>query len=115
TPAPLPELVAKHLGNSGVAHPVTAVLLNFRAWDTLLELVVVLLAVLGVRQLQLASVKPAKPWPLLLAWGRWLAPLAVLLGGYLLWRGASAPGGAFQAGALWAAAAVMLRLNGLLP
>jgi multisubunit Na+/H+ antiporter MnhB subunit len=34
--------------HSGVAHPVTAVLLNFRAYDTLLEVAVLLLAVLVV-------------------------------------------------------------------
>ena len=34
--------------DSGVSHPVTAVLLNFRAYDTLLELAVVLSAVLGI-------------------------------------------------------------------
>ena len=35
------------MAQSGVDHPVTAVLLNFRAWDTLLELAVLLLALLG--------------------------------------------------------------------
>lgn len=114
-PVTLPALVDEHLLASGVSHPVTAVLLNFRSWDTLLELMVVLFALLGVRQLQLASHRPAAPWPLLLAWSRWLAPVAFVLGCYLLWRGAASPGGAFQAGALWASALVMLRLNGLLP
>ena len=114
-PVTLPALVDEHLSASGVSHPVTAVLLNFRGWDTLLELMVVLFALLGVRQLQLASHPPAAPWPLLLAWSRWLAPVAFVLGCYLLWRGAASPGGAFQAGALWASALVMLRLNGLLP
>jgi len=44
-----------------------------------------------------------------------LAPLLVLAAGYILWRGASAPGGAFQAGALLASGVVLLRLSGLLP
>ncbi len=112
--------------DSGVGHPVTAVLLNFRAWDTLLELLVLLLALSGLRQLYPSSqsaqkksdgplVRGPEPWPLLLAWSRFLAPLLIVMGGYLLWRGADAPGGAFQAGALLAAAAVVLRLAGLLP
>jgi len=135
------ELVYGAMTDSGVGHPVTAVLLNFRAWDTLLELLVLLLALSGLRQLyphnQYPDQQPpdkrypheqtplaktyetlnrvAQPWPLLLAWSRFLAPLLVLTGGYLLWRGANAPGGAFQAGALLAAAAVVLRLSGLLP
>jgi multisubunit Na+/H+ antiporter MnhB subunit len=42
----LPAQVAAHLGQSGVEHPVTAVLLNFRGYDTLLEVAVLLLALL---------------------------------------------------------------------
>ena len=112
---PLPDMVTEQLDASGVSHPVTAVLLNFRAWDTLLELVVLLLAVLGVRQLQPTSGRPPELWSLLRAWSRILAPLSIILAGYLLWRGSHAPGGAFQAGALLAAGIVVLRLAGLLP
>lgn len=114
-PVLLPGLAEHHLQDTGVAHPVTAVLLNYRAWDTLLELVVLLLALLGVRQLRPPGQVPPAPWPLLLAWTRVLAPLTVLVGGYLLWRGAFAPGGAFQAGSVLAAGAVALRLCQLLP
>lgn len=114
-PLTLPDKVAEQLDASGVSHPVTAVLLNFRAWDTLLELVVLLLAVLGVRQLQPTSGRPPELWALLRAWSRILAPLSIILAGYLLWRGSHAPGGAFQAGALLAAGIVVLRLAGLLP
>ncbi|WP_111642311.1 hydrogenase subunit MbhD domain-containing protein [Marinimicrobium alkaliphilum] len=115
TTQPLPAQVMTELEASGVSHPVTAVLLNFRAWDTLLELLVVLFAFLGLRQLRLAPLAHTEPWPLLAAWGRLLAPLALVIGGYLLWRGTSAPGGAFQGGALLAAGLVVLRLNGVLP
>mgnify|MGYP000656342784 FL=1 len=111
----LPALIDRHLDETGVSHPVTAVLLNYRAWDTLLELAVLLLALLGARQLGPRSLALAEPWPLLRAWARVLAPLLVLAAGYILWRGASAPGGAFQAGALLASGVVLLRLSGLLP
>ncbi|WLD57646.1 Na(+)/H(+) antiporter subunit B [Salinispirillum sp. LH 10-3-1] len=111
----LMDAVTQNMADAGVGHPVTAVLLNFRAWDTLLELVVLLLALLGVRQLATKPLVIAAPWALLEAWSRILAPLAVLVGGYLLWRGSNYPGGAFQSGALLAAAAVVLRLNHLLP
>lgn len=114
-PLILPDQVAEQLDASGVSHPVTAVLLNFRAWDTLLELVVLLLAVLGVRQLQPSTSRSPGAWVLLQAWSRILAPLSIMLAGYLLWRGSHAPGGAFQAGALLAAGIVVLRLAGLLP
>ncbi len=111
----LPDLVTDQLEQSGVGHPVTAVLLNFRAWDTLLELLVLALALLGLRQLRFQRLVFPEPWALLQAWTRFLAPLSVLLGGYLLWRGSDFPGGAFQAGALFAAGAVVLRLNHWLP
>ncbi|MFC3607513.1 Na(+)/H(+) antiporter subunit B [Stutzerimonas tarimensis] len=113
--SPLPAAVQEALPASGVEHPVTAVLLNYRAWDTLLELGVLLLALLGARQLGTGELDTEKPWPLLQAWSRSLAPLLVLAGGYLLWRGSSSPGGAFQAGSLLAAGVVLLRLSGLLP
>ena len=37
--------VAANMGESGVSHPVTAVLLNYRGYDTLLEIAVLLLFV----------------------------------------------------------------------
>lgn len=111
-PARLAAEVSARLDDSGVSNPVTAVLLNFRAYDTLLELAVLLAAVLGI-----LAVGPARPsyrpaGPLFGALVGWLVPLLIITGGYLLWVGAHAPGGAFQAGALLAAAAVLLRLGG---
>jgi multisubunit Na+/H+ antiporter MnhB subunit len=111
-PVRLAEDVRAQLEYSGVSNPVTAVLLNFRAYDTLLELAVLLAAVLGI-----IAVGPARPvyqpaGPLFGTLMSWLVPLLIVTGGYLLWVGAHAPGGAFQAGALLAAAAVLLRLGG---
>ena len=111
----LPDEIDRVLPSTGVSHPVTAVLLNLRAWDTLLELAVLLLALIGARQLGPQRLDLAEPWPLLRAWARVLAPLLVLTAGYVLWRGAHSPGGAFQAGALLAAGVVLLRLSALLP
>ncbi len=113
----LPALVAENLAQSGVEHPVTAVLLNFRGWDTLLEVAVLLLALLTL--LTLGGGKAPAPAaavdPLLQGLARRMLPLIVLTAGYLLWAGAHRPGGAFQAGAVLAAGAVFLQLAGLLP
>ncbi|MEE4263175.1 MAG: hydrogen gas-evolving membrane-bound hydrogenase subunit E [Desulfobacteraceae bacterium] len=103
------NLVAAHLSISGVENPVTAVLLNFRGYDTLLEIGVLLLAAVGVLSLAPTSVLPAETAPtqiqiLLLR----LLPFIVIVGGYLLWIGKYAPGGAFQAGAVLAAGGVLL-------
>ena len=121
-PAPsgqLPALVAAHLHESGVEHPVTAVLLNFRGYDTLLEIGVLLLAVLGVLAVRQAADSAAQTTPpagaVLAALTQLVVPLMVLVAGYLLWAGAYQPGGAFQAGAVLAAAGVLLRLSGRLP
>lgn len=120
-PPPRSELrvqLAAHLHESGVAHPVTAVLLNFRGYDTLLEVAVLLLALLGMLATRHAGAvheAVSRPDPLLSALTRVLTPLLVLLAAYLLWAGAHQPGGAFQAGAVLAAAGVLLRLAGMLP
>lgn len=115
-PGPLPGLVGTHLIASGVEHPVTAVLLNVRAWDTWLELLVVLVAVMGMRPFTVGTTNLySEPWRVLTAWTRLLAPLVVVVGGYMLWRGATGPGGAFQSGALLAAGAVVLRYSRVSP
>ncbi|MEW6293060.1 MAG: MnhB domain-containing protein [Pseudomonadota bacterium] len=117
-PAPavdLPAAVGAKMAESGVAHPVTAVLLNFRGYDTLLEIGVLLLAlivVLAVAAREEAK-QPAVADPVLQTLARIAAPLMLLAAVYLLWAGAFRPGGAFQAGAVLAAAAVLLHLAGL--
>ncbi len=108
----LPQAVSANLATSGVSNPVTAVLLNFRAYDTLLELAVLLTAVLGIFALGRARPGYQYAGSVFDGLARWLVPLLVLTAGYLLWVGAHAPGGAFQAGATLAAAGVVLRLAG---
>ena len=108
----LAQAVSENLATTGVSNPVTAVLLNFRAYDTLLELAVLLTAVLGI-----FALGPARPGyraagPVFGGLVRWLVPVLILTAAYLLWVGAHAPGGAFQAGATLAAAGVVLRLAG---
>jgi multisubunit Na+/H+ antiporter MnhB subunit len=115
-PASLGPLVASALPESGVTQPVTAVLLNFRGYDTWLELGVLLLAVLALLALRgtahLQDAPPPASDPLLGGLAAVLVPLMVLSGGYLLWLGTHAAGGAFQSGALLAGAGVLLRLSG---
>ncbi len=105
--------VAAQLDNSGVGHPVTAVLLNFRGYDTLLEMAVLLLTLMGVWSVDaVPQQEEAAPGQVLDSLARVLAPLLILVSAYLLWVGARAPGGAFQAGAVLGAAAVLLVLSG---
>jgi len=112
----LSQAVNLHLEQSGVTNPVTAVLLNFRGYDTLLEMVVLLLALLGVWALGgAAQFHEHAPGPVLDTLARLLAPLLILVAAYLLWVGAHAPGGAFQAGSVLGAAGVLLLLSGWRP
>lgn len=109
--AELAGLVASHLPQSGVSHPVTAVLLNFRAYDTLLEVLVMILAPLVALALpQDAPAPDDEPDLVLDALLRVILPAAVLMAVFLLLVGSSRSGGAFHAAAVLAGGAVLLRL-----
>jgi multisubunit Na+/H+ antiporter MnhB subunit len=116
-PAGLTGLALEKLSGSGVTNPVTAVLLNYRGYDTLLEIAVLLLAILGVWSVRRGPwpVSDLRGRPLLLSFLRISLPVLVLAAGYLLWIGSSAPGGAFQGGALLGGGIVLLSLGGVLP
>lgn len=105
--------VSASLHLSGVEAEVTAVLLNFRGYDTMLELSVLLAALLGVWHLGVFHLpqRSDERDPVLASLVRWLAPLMVLVTGYVLWQGGHAAGGAFQAGALLAGAGVLMLIT----
>ncbi|EXJ10108.1 MnhB domain-containing protein [Nitrincola nitratireducens] len=109
--------VSENLTNSGVTHPITAILLNFRSYDTLLEVAVLVLAALVAVTLRQSDEHPVVneylPNPLLHACLKLFFPMIFLVSMYLLWAGAAQPGGAFQAGAVLAAAFVLFYLVGL--
>lgn len=112
----LGEAVAAKLAVSGADNPVTAVLLNFRGYDTLLEIAVLTAALVGVWALGPAPrIRETEPSPVLLGLNSLLIPLAFVVGAYLLWVGKAEPGGAFQAGAVLAAAGVLYILSGRRP
>lgn len=109
----LAEYVDAAMSETGVTHPVTAVLLDFRGYDTLLEMAVLLLALAGVWSLAEGSpFVDRQPGTMLDRLSRLYAPLMLMVAGYLLWAGSASPGGAFQAGAVLGAAGVVLTLSG---
>ncbi|MBW6398191.1 DUF4040 domain-containing protein [Roseomonas sp. HJA6] len=125
-PDPTPSLapqVAANLATTDLGNPVTAVLMSFRALDTLLESAVVLLAVVcvwaltpeggwgGVAGLRQPVVRDG---PLALL-ARVLPPLGIVIAIHILWVGADAPGGKFQAAAVLAAMWLMPWMAGLAP
>src|SRR6516165_3504160 len=105
-PAAAANAVATGLGN-----PVTNVLMAFRATDTLLEKVVLLLALVGVWSLapdRLWGGYPgarhqADPLGTLAFLARLLPPVGIVVGIYVVWAGANYPGGAFPGGTILAA------------
>lgn len=104
------------LAESGVSNEVTAVLLNFRGYDTLLEAAVLILALIGVMALAAGEAAPEIAEvrdPALSGLAELILPIMVLASGYLLYAGSYAPGGAFQAGAVLAAAILLARLSGI--
>lgn len=105
------------LPHTGVENPVTAVLLSFRAYDTLLEVVVLLAALLAARaaptEVLHRDTRPISP--VLRTFTRILVPLVILVSVYTLWIGTKAPGGAFQSAAILAAAGVLMIVCGARP
>jgi len=113
---PTATAVEEALPAAGASHPVTAVLLDLRAYDTWLEVCVVLAACVGAlaaRGRADAADRTPPPADPMLAWMTALvAPAGLVAGGALLWLGTGAPGGAFQAGSVLGATMLLLWLAG---
>jgi multisubunit Na+/H+ antiporter MnhB subunit len=123
-PQPAPTLApaaAEHIATTGLGNPITAVLLAYRAIDTLLEAVVVVFALIGVWSLAPDRVWGGRPGPQYLPdpggsvafAARVLMPLGMVMAAYLLWVGADAPGGKFQAATILAAMGQLAIMAGL--
>lgn len=112
--SPLADEALARVVDSGVDHPITAVLLNYRSYDTLLEIAVLAAAAVGVASLARRRVPaPSAPSTAVRVLAIVLLPVLALLSTWLLVAGTSRPGGAFQAGALLGAALVVAHLAGV--
>lgn len=119
-----PSLAAdamRALPETGLGNPVAGVLFVFRAFDTMLEKVVLLLALLGVWSLardrdwgNAPVLKPlAQKQGVLPLLARTLPPIGITYGIYMTWAGADVPGGAFQGGTVLAAMWILVVIAGL--
>jgi uncharacterized MnhB-related membrane protein len=112
---------AAALPATGLGNPVTAVLIAYRATDTLLEKVVLVLALLGIWSLAADGAwggrpgrkQRADPDGGLAYFARRLVPVGVLVGLYVFWVGANHPGGAFQGATILAAMWLLAMMAGL--
>jgi multisubunit Na+/H+ antiporter MnhB subunit len=121
-PAPTlaPEAVA-NIGPLGVGNPITAVLLAYRAMDTLLEAIVLLFVLIGVWSLAPDRAWGGRPGPrynadpdgILAFIARVLPPIGIVVGIYIFWVGADHPGGKFQGATILAAMWLLTLMAGL--
>ena len=111
-PSLAPEAAAAADGaGAGLGNPITAVLMSYRSLDTMLEKIVLILAVIGVWSVGADEAWGRAPAPLrqqkayapMVFLAQMLAPVGALIAIHIFWTGANAPGGAFQGGALLAA------------
>jgi multisubunit Na+/H+ antiporter MnhB subunit len=123
-PDPAPTLALEAVANmasTGVGNPITAVLMAYRAMDTLLEATVLLLALIGVWSLAPDRVWGGRPGPrynadpdgILAFIARVLPPIGIIVGVYIFWVGADHPGGKFQGATIIAAMWLLTLLAGL--
>jgi multisubunit Na+/H+ antiporter MnhB subunit len=121
-PAPTlaPEVVAR-MAVTEVGNPITAVLLGFRAMDTLLEAIVLLFALIGVWSMapdgswggRPGLPQSADPDGILAYMARVLPPVGIVAGTYIFWVGADHPGGKFQGATIMAAMWLLVMMAGL--
>jgi multisubunit Na+/H+ antiporter MnhB subunit len=123
-PDPPPTLapqVRDNLAAAGVGNPITGVLLAFRALDTLLEAIVLVIGLIGVW-----SLAPDRFWGgrpglrygtdpdgILAHFARLLPPLGIVFAVYIFWAGADHPGGKFQSATILAAMWMLVLMAGL--
>ena len=123
-PDPAPTLavqVSQHLASTGVGNPITGVLLAFRALDTLLEAIVLVIALIGVWSLAPDTFWGGRPGPrheadpdgILAYFARLLPPLGIVFAVYIFWAGADHPGGKFQSATILAAMWMLVLMAGL--
>ncbi|MCW4353967.1 DUF4040 domain-containing protein [Hoyosella sp. YIM 151337] len=114
---PLQFQAGEALSDAVVEHPITAVLLDFRAYDTLLEIAVLAAAVVAALSLLTDSTLRSVEWtretsPVVIGFAKVVAPIVVMLAGWILVAGSTQPGGAFQAGAVLTGGLLLLYLSG---
>jgi multisubunit Na+/H+ antiporter MnhB subunit len=123
-PEPAPSLaprVAENMDATGVGNPITGVLLAFRALDTMLEAIVLVIALIAVWSLSPEGCwggRPglrhhADPDGVLAYLARLLPPIGIIVGVYLFWAGADHPGGKFQSATILAAMWMLVQMAGL--
>ena len=121
-PPTLAPAAKSSLSATGLGNPVAAVLIAYRAIDTLLESVALILALVGVWSLsqdKLWGGRPGRKAHLetggaLTLLAQFLLPVGIVIGLHVFWIGSQAPGGEFQGSAILAAMWILAMMAGLI-
>jgi multicomponent Na+:H+ antiporter subunit B len=119
-----PRYIERAQDEAGATNMVTAVLADYRAYDTLGEVLVIFTAglacllVLGAFTVPGATAEPEDDDEMAYSFGsdvidatsRLLTPFIALFATYVVIHGHTSPGGGFQGGAIFAAALILVRL-----
>jgi len=105
----------KGIEQTGAVNIVTSVVLNYRGFDTLGEVIVLFIAALGLGMVTLTFKREKRkisPPSLILSVGsRFLFPFILLFGAYIFLHGHLSPGGGFQGGAIVASGFLLIYLS----
>jgi len=120
-PPTLAQEAAANMDTIAVGNPITAVLMAYRAMDTMLEAIVLLLGLIAVWSLAPDRAWGGRPGPgynadpdgVLAFIARVLPPIGIIVGIYIFWVGADAPGGKFQGATIVAAMWLLTMMAGL--
>jgi len=98
---------------TGPANLVTSIVLDYRAFDTLGEVTVLFISILGVALIMtgLPALPVKKESLIQLAGARFLTPVIMLVGIYIFMHGHLTPGGGFPGGAVIATAFLLLFMS----
>lgn len=116
-----PHFIEKAMLETGASNMVTAILADYRSYDTMFELVVIFCAALAVLfvlcRTSREKEKLSKPRPdregsnVIIQWAaRLLVPIMQLFAFYVLVHGHHSPGGGFQGGVILGAGFILLAL-----
>ena len=107
------KMIEQSTLNSAITHDITSILLDFRSLDTLLEVAVIFLALVGIKGVSPHFRYKPLSFPLIVTdtYVSLVFPIIVIVAFYILLSGAYQSGGAFQASAVLAGGFIIIKVT----